>query len=154
MSSGLAQISGNLVRRRLELLLNLLGRDERVADRLGQQRDAVRNSAVERCGLVDEGSRATTRSACCAAEHLHGLEHVVGGALRSRLEGEPVDDVAGAGEVRVLVARAGVEVDADAREVAGQVLRGYADAIWEGGEGVELDGVLVGVRCSVYLWKC
>jgi hypothetical protein len=54
--------------------------------------------------------------------------------------------MARAGEVGILVARASVEVDADAREVAGQVFRGYADAIWEGGEGVELDGVLRSIR--------
>jgi hypothetical protein len=88
-----------------------------------------------------------------AAEHLHGLEHAVGGALRRCLEGEPVYDVARAGEVRVLVARAGVEIDADAREVARQVLRGYADAIWESCEGVELDGVLRALDAVEDLWK-
>lgn len=42
----------------------------------------------------------------------------------------------------VFVAGAGVDVDANAREVAGQGLCGDADAIGQGGDAVEVGGVL------------
>ena len=42
----------------------------------------------------------------------------------------------------VFVARASIDVDANAREVAGQGLCGDADAIGQGGDLIEVDGVL------------
>lgn len=42
----------------------------------------------------------------------------------------------------VFVARTGVDVDANAREVAGQSLCSDADAIGQSGDLIEVDGVL------------
>jgi hypothetical protein len=65
-------------------------------------------------------------------------------AQHTHLEGQPVNQMRHSSQLLVLVARAGVDVDSQAREVAGQSFGSYADAIGERGDFVELGGVLCG----------
>jgi hypothetical protein len=52
----------------------------------------------------------------------------------THLEGQPVNQMRHSAQLVVLVARAGVDVYSQAREVAGQSFGSYSDAIGEGGD--------------------
>ncbi len=60
----------------------------------------------------------------------------------TNLEGESVDDMADALQAGSLIARAGINVDADSGEVAWKSLGGHSNTIFEGSNLVELDWVL------------